>query len=95
MSPRVRASDGHGFQIGNTELYIGPGRLGLSKPPVLAFMVRGAKKPVIVASFTNASTAELFISALTEGIELLTGRLIDLHPEIRVDELATSAEVEA
>ena len=72
---RTRASDGYGFQIGNTGLFVGPGPKGTRAAAVLAYTRPGMKKPLLVASFNSSSAAEKFIDALKAGIDEGTGRV--------------------
>jgi hypothetical protein len=72
---RARASEGYGFQIGNTNLFVGPGPRGTRAPVVLAYFRPGMKKPQSVAEFPSSSAAEKFIAALKDGIDEGTGRI--------------------
>lgn len=72
--PDVKASEGQQFQFGRTSVYVGPrdpapNARNLRRPPVLAFSRPGDTTPTIVGEFPNATSAALFITALTTGID--------------------------
>jgi hypothetical protein len=71
-----RASDGQGFQIGQTGLYVGPGIRGTKAPAVLAHVRPGEKKPKVVADFRSSAAAERFVAALQAGIDELRAQYV-------------------
>ena len=68
MTARIRGSVGRAFQIGDMNLYAGPGLKG-HRLPILALKRRGDKKEIIVADFRNSTSAEMFIEALMHAID--------------------------
>jgi len=62
------AREGHGFHIGQTNFYVGPGPKG-SPYTILAFQFDDEDDPTVVARFVNATMAEAYIAALTDAVE--------------------------
>jgi hypothetical protein len=71
MAHRHPASEGMGFRIGGTDLYVGPPATGNGNP-ILALTRRG-QKVTIVSEFRNATSAAFFIEALQQGLDEANG----------------------
>lgn len=92
MSPSLpRVSDGHGFVIGNTHIYCGPGVRGTKAPAILAFTRVGEQDTTVVADFRNATMAAKFIEALKLAIDEGTANK-PLNAEQLVADLLTNTE---